>query len=168
MTVALAEQTYLPPTDAHLNETASFLATHSLGGSPQYALVSRVDGQEAVLPNEVHQALAQVVQAMLAGRAVSVAPHSLKLTTQQAADLLGVSRPTVVKLIDLGEIPGQRTSHRRQVALRDVLDYRERRKAQQYAALDATSSDQFDEDDPEEVRASLKRARKAIAARRRG
>lgn len=167
MTTTLVEQTYLPAASTDLGPASQFLMVHDSGGAPRYALCSKDDGQEAVLPPEVHQALVQVVQAMLAGRAVTVAPHSMMLTTQQAADLLGVSRPTVVKLIDSNDIPGQRTSHRRQVALRDVLAYRDRRKAEQYAALDATSAELFDEDDPVAVRAGLKQARRVIAERRR-
>ena len=49
-----------------------------------------------------------------------------KLTTQQVADLLGVSRPTVVRLIDDGELAAERIGNRRKVLLKDALDYRDR------------------------------------------
>ena len=89
------------------------------------------------------------------------------LTTQQAADLLGVSRPTVVRLIDSGELDAERPGTRRQVLLRDVLEYRERRRQRQYEVLAETAVDIDDEDDPAEVVAQLKEVRKAVAARRR-
>ena len=65
---------------------------------------------------------------MNAGKAVTVAPQSQLLTTQQAADLLGVSRPTVVKLIEDGALPADTPGKRRRlVELDDALDDRARR-----------------------------------------
>ncbi|MEV6135068.1 helix-turn-helix domain-containing protein [Nocardia sp. NPDC051990] len=108
----------------------------------------------------------QVVAAMQAGKAVTVAPHSMSLTTQQAADLLGVSRPTVVKLIENEQLPAERVGNRRRVRLHDVLSYQEEHRQRKYAVLAATSVDIDDTDDPEVVRQRLKEARRAVAARR--
>ncbi|WP_420750577.1 helix-turn-helix domain-containing protein [Rhodococcus sp. O3] len=120
------------------------------------------------LPTEVHAILKQVVSALQAGRAVTVALHTTKLTTQQAADLLGVTRPTVKRLISVGELlPAEKVGTRHRLVLRDVLDYQQRRRAQQYEALAATSVALVDEDDPEAVTEQLKAARKAVAAHRR-
>jgi excisionase family DNA binding protein len=89
------------------------------------------------------------------------------VTTQQAADLLGVSRPTLIKLLDSEQIPYERINTHRRVQLRDLLTYREQRRAAQYAALEATSSPIDDEDDAATVLADLREARKVIAQRRR-
>jgi excisionase family DNA binding protein len=110
-----------------------------------------------------------VLEAMKAGKAVTVAPQSQLLTTQQAADLLGVSRPTVVKLIEEGALsadtPGKR---RRMVKLDDLLDYRARRREAQYRALLETSTD-YDEDleDPRVTEERFRRVRAEVAAERR-
>jgi excisionase family DNA binding protein len=108
-----------------------------------------------------------VVEAMRRGLAVSVVPRSHVLTTQQAADLLGVSRPTVIKLLDDGQIPFTKAGSHRRIRLDDVLAYGERRRAEQYAALDATAGDYRDEEDLQSVLAELRDTRKRIAADRR-
>ena len=89
----------------------------------------------------------------------------MTLTTQQAADLLGVSRPTLVRLIDQGDIPADRIGTRRRLSLDDVLKYREVRRSKQYEAL-REMSDELDDDDVEEAIARSREARKAIKAKR--
>ena len=71
-----------------------------------------------------------------AGRAITVAPLAQRLTTQEAADLLGASRPTLVKLLDQGEIPYERPGRHRRVLLVDVLDYQDRCRRVRAGALD--------------------------------
>jgi len=61
-------------------------------------------GNEVPIPREMHDVLLQVAQALTAGMGVNVAPLNATLTTQEAAEYLGVSRPTVVRLLDAGEI----------------------------------------------------------------
>jgi excisionase family DNA binding protein len=131
MTAVLESQTVLPPTkDAP--ELAS-LATALQG--PAAALVGP-DGTETPLPDEVYQVLKNVVDAMSQGLAITVAPHNTQLTTQEAADLLGVSRPTLVRLLEDGEIPFELRGRHRRVMLADVIAYQERARAKRRATLD--------------------------------
>ena len=85
---------------------------------------------------EVFEVLRDVVDAMAQGQAVTIAPVHQRLTTQEAADLLGVSRPTVVKLLESGEIPFEQPGRHRRVRLADVLAYRERASVERRGALD--------------------------------
>jgi excisionase family DNA binding protein len=104
-----------------------------LVGSQQSGRLIGPDGEVMVeIPASVLAAFRLVAAAMAQGQAVTVAPHDMELTTQEAADLLHVSRTHLVKLLDHGDIPHHRTSddpnaHRR-VLLKDVLSYRDQRR----------------------------------------
>jgi excisionase family DNA binding protein len=89
----------------------------------------------AHLPAEVYQALRMVLAGLVEGGVVIAALPS-ELSTSEAAELLGVSRPTLVKLLDEGEIEGTRTSVHRRAYLDSVLDYRERRRAKRAAGIE--------------------------------
>lgn len=165
-------QTYLPEDDGRdLAEVHSFLEAHSVlrssGVAPRYLLVGADEHEQVQIPPSVHRLLLQVVDALNAGRAVTVAPQSMTLTTQQAADLLGVSRPTVVRLIDAQQLPAEMVGNRRRLVLTDVLEYREARRQAQYQALDEMAVDLDDEEDVEAELQRVRAARKAVAARRR-
>ncbi|WP_166353042.1 helix-turn-helix domain-containing protein [Phytoactinopolyspora limicola] len=126
------EHTVLPPRDmAEMMRLASFLKQHN-----EPAGLVGPDGEQVPLPLEVYEVLVQVVAAMKAGKAIAVAPLEQRLTTQQAADLLGISRPTLVKLLDEHEIPYEQPGRHRRVRLSDVLAYRDRRRQERRARLD--------------------------------
>jgi excisionase family DNA binding protein len=103
-----------------------------LVGSRRFGRLIGPDGDSVEIPASVLAAFRLVAAAMAQGQAVTVAPHDLELTTQEAADLLHVSRTHLVKLLDQGDLPHHRTSddpnaHRR-VLLKDVLSYRDQRR----------------------------------------
>ena len=93
-------------------------------------------GDRAVsLPIELRDLLTTVVTAMRRGQAVTLAPVGQQLTTQQAADLLGISRPTLIKLLETGRIPYETPGRHRRIRLSDLLAYREARRGEQRQAL---------------------------------
>jgi len=170
-TQGIESKTFLPEQTEDLAPVLSFLSVHERrrGRSlaPSYALVGADEHDRVELPREVHQALRQVVAAMHAGKAVTIAPQSMTLTTQQAADLLGVSRPTVVRLITTGELAAERIGNRHRLVLDDVLAYREARRQRQYDALAETAMDIDADTDPDVIYEQLREARRVVAARRR-
>ena len=118
------EHTVFPPEDrAPLSRVATFVEAHR-----ERAAMVGPDGALVDLPSEVYSVLIDVVEAMHAGRAITVAPQSTRLTTTQAANLLGISRPTLVKLLEAGAIAFEQPGRHRRVRLADVLAYRDRRR----------------------------------------
>lgn len=172
-TVELRQETYLPKADGSqgIAKMHDFLMAREAAGrgevAPRYLLAGPVAGEQVEMPEEVYRVLRQVIEAMSQGLAVTVVPQSQTLTTQQAAELLGVSRPTLIKLLETGRIPFERVGAHRRVLLRDALAYREQRREEQYRALEATAVDIDDDDNVESVLASLREARRQVAAQSR-
>lgn len=87
------------------------------------------DGSSIRLTRGLTKVLRAAAEAMAEGQAVTVLPSDAELTPAEAAELLGVSRPYVVRLLDNGTMPSERlpgSTHRR-VRLADVLAYRANR-----------------------------------------
>lgn len=119
------------------------------------------------LPDEVYEVLVEVAKQMRAGNAVSVVPYAMTLSTQEAAEMLGVSRPTLIRLLEQGQIPFDQPNSHRRVKLADVLAYRERTHRDSAERLDALTGEAVAnglyetsvEDYAEALRAARKRSR---------
>ena len=99
------------------------------------------------LPSSVRSVLADVVDVLARGQAVTVAPEETKLTTQEAADRLGISRPTLVRLLEQQKIPYTQPGRHRRVELADVLAFQEAEHERRSRILDEIARD--DNPDPE-------------------
>jgi excisionase family DNA binding protein len=98
-------------------------------------LVVDAEGNRSVLPAAIGEILMRASEVLARGDAVSLVPVDKLLSTQDAADLLGVSRQYLVRLLDEGKIPQTRTGTHRRVTLADVLRFKERRDAERQAGL---------------------------------
>jgi excisionase family DNA binding protein len=94
------------------------------------------DGREIPFPASAFQALQRVIEAMSRGASIALVPQGRELTTKQAADLLHVSRPFLVRQLLGKEIPFEKVGSHRRVRLEDVLAYRERRARERQRLLD--------------------------------
>jgi excisionase family DNA binding protein len=135
---AMVERTVLPPEHPEgLVEVLALLAPESA----ERATLIGPDGTRLQLPGEVFEVLREVVVALSQGLAITVAPHQTVLSTSEAAQLLGVSRPTLVRLLESGEIPFDKPSRHRRVRLADMLAYQERSRRRRATLLDQMVAD---------------------------
>lgn len=88
------------------------------------AVIDDGSQEELLLPRGAVELLASVLAHMAAGRAVSVVPSHAELTSQQAADLLNVSRPFLIGLLEAGEIDYRTVGTHRRVKAESLLAYR--------------------------------------------
>jgi len=135
---AMPERTVLPPEHPEgLTGVLALLAPQPTGR----ATLTGPDGTRLELPGEVFEVLREVVAALSQGLAITVAPHQTVLATGEAAQLLGVSRPTLVRLLESGAIPFDKPGRHRRVRLADVLAHQERSRRRRAAVLDQMVAD---------------------------
>jgi excisionase family DNA binding protein len=160
MTATAEAGVIFPPQDlTGLLDLGRFLELHD-----QAALLLGPDGERVPLPEEVYQVLTAVVEALREGKVITVVPQTQRLTTQEAADFLGISRPTLVKLLDRGKIPFEQPGRHRRILFSDLLSYVRQRREERTAALDRMTEEASEAGiyggRPEDYAAALKKARK--------
>ena len=128
------------PHEVALAEASSrVLAQHLPTRSADVQLCLIADGQETevvTVPAVALTLFLQLLQEMAQGHAVTLVPLHAEVTTQQAADLLNVSRPYLIRLLERGQIPYRKVGAHRRVLRRDVLAYKARTDTDRRAALD--------------------------------
>lgn len=93
------------------------------------------NGVTVDIPEPVFHLFMRVVEVLVRGDAVTVVPVGKELTTQQAANLLNVSRQYLVRLLDEGRIEYSKTGTHRRVRIEDVLEFKQRRDAERLRGL---------------------------------
>lgn len=94
------------------------------------------EGQEIELPESLNALFREIVRILARGDGVAVVPVHQELTTQEAADLLNVSRQYLIRLLEKGEIPYHKVGTHRRIALGDLMDYKRRRYEERRRGLD--------------------------------
>ena len=89
------------------------------------------DGTKFPISEHVFEVLLQILPVLEQGRAtVTISPNNAEMTTQEAADILNISRPHLVKLLDNNEIAYTKTGSHRRLKVKDIMDYKEKKDTQ--------------------------------------
>lgn len=130
------------------NEKEILLATESsrtmaaIRKSKTHTLEVLVDGQKTIkIPASVFQMLFTILTQMAAGNAVTIIPIHAELTTQEAAELLNVSRPFLISLLEEGKLPFRKVGTRRKVLFEDLMRYKKRDDDERLKVLSKLTDD---------------------------
>lgn len=139
-------ETYVPRDDerGRLLDLVAALRQRGTDVTAQPSLVTAA-GDRIELPIDVANAFEQIVRHLAEGQGVTVVPHQRLLTTQEAADLLNISRPTFVKLLEQGELAFEMRGRHRRVRLDDVLAFQDSLRSDRADALDRMQQQSQDE-----------------------
>lgn len=109
-----------------------------IGASQADTVVVRFESapdEPLVLPAAAVRLLGAVLTELAKGNAVTLMPHHAELTTQEAADLLNVSRPFLIGLLERGELPHHKVGTHRRVRFSDLMTYKRRRDSERESSL---------------------------------
>lgn len=129
--VSLAEFREAIPTPEEIDGAAEALSEIELLRDE----VGRLPLGEALLSKSLTDLLSELLSVIARGQMATIAPVSKSITTQEAADLLNVSRPYLIKLLEKGDLGYDMVGTHRRLSLGEVLEYKARRSAERKAAL---------------------------------
>ena len=100
----------------------------------------RMDGTDLIVPRQAISLLRDILAQMAQGNAVTVVPTHAELSTQEAASILNVSRPFVIKLLEQREIPFRKAGTHRRIRYEDLMRYKARMDSDSREAMDALAA----------------------------
>jgi excisionase family DNA binding protein len=130
-----------------LAATAAAALRSYLSSHPSAPTRLRLEAAEAesetrvVVPEAAFMLLVAMLEELARGHTLAMAPIEEELTTQQAADLLTVSRPYLIGLLEEGKIPFRRVGNRRKLSLVDLLEFKRRDEERREKVLDQLTAE---------------------------
>jgi excisionase family DNA binding protein len=140
MTTHRPIEPYTPTSEAIILASQALEAISALIANPPDTITLAIldpamQDTHITIPRGMFQLMVNVLQSVSRSEPVTILPHSAELTTQEAADMLRVSRPYLVKLLDEGTIPSRKVGIYRRVLLQDILHYQKTEKQRQSAIM---------------------------------
>jgi excisionase family DNA binding protein len=134
-----------PPTEqesAVARNSGQLLARYAREDQPLTLRVADAEHEEPIeLPAGAVALLMDILEAMAAGRGITIIPEDAELTTVEAADILHVSRPFLIKLLEEGKIPYRKVGKHRRIRMDDVMKYKVADDEARRAILDQLVAD---------------------------
>jgi excisionase family DNA binding protein len=136
MTKAVLATTLPSASEAVLaRETLQVLAGRSLDGPLQLAVLDDPAGRSLQIPSLAGQMLVRILEEMARGSSMALIPVHAELTTQEAAETLNISRPSLIQLLDEGKIEFRRVGTHRRVRFDALMAYKRRLESDRRAVL---------------------------------
>ncbi len=137
MSQTLLPQTLPSETDVHLaKETSRLLAPRTRSTTPLSVRVVGARKDDTLrIPASAVKMLVRILEEMARGNAVTLIPVHAELTTQEAADVLNISRPSLIQLLDEGRIEYRKVGTHRRVRFESLMSYKRHTDAERRAAL---------------------------------
>ena len=140
----------LPPTEREsiiARTSKQLLSRYAREDQPLTLRVIDADHDEPLeLPAGAVTLLLDILGAMASGQGVTLIPEDAELTSVQAADILHVSRPFLIKLLEAGQIPYRRVGKHRRIRTEDVMNYKQALDQEREAVLDRLVADAQEQD----------------------
>ena len=115
------------------HETLSQILAHV--HSPMTEIEIEETKEKLQIPSRALELLNEILKAMSQGTPISIVPIATEVTTQKAAEILGCSRPHLVKLLENGELDFFKVGKHRRIKFEDVVSYKQKIKAEQKRRL---------------------------------
>jgi excisionase family DNA binding protein len=136
----MAQATLAPalPSEAEATlakETSRVLASHMGAGEPLQFRIGPAPEETVGVPASAVRMLVRILQEMARGNAITLIPVHTELTSQEAADMLNISRPSLIQLLDEGKIDYRKVGTHRRVRFEALIKFKRQADADRKAAL---------------------------------
>ncbi|RYY38601.1 MAG: DNA-binding protein [Chitinophagaceae bacterium] len=124
--IALSTMPFLKETSKRVTKAESNYIKIAIEGKNEFLKI----------PKKAMFLLFEIMKNMAEGKSITLIPSDSEISTQQAADMLNVSRPHLIKLLEKGQIPYKKVGSHRRIELKDILEYEARQKKNRKTQID--------------------------------